>query len=717
MGQILKDKNNDSNDSRLIPKKNAKSVFVVDSENNLHKLQEAVEQLDELEFVGENPTEEEIQKSLMANNYEAPKEEEPVIEVLEEPVEEEVKPSIKEIVVNYFKNIDKRIKLGVVCILAMILIIFVVLFVRYEKYIHTYKMIINGDEIVNLYEGGLYKDKGVTVYNYNGEEKKGLVKISAHIDTDSVGEYYVKYTVNNFWKKNEISRKVVVLPNPLDNIYFTLNGDEEVDVKLNSKYKDPGYNIRSDDNQDYKKYVTVSSNVDTSKIGTYEVKYLIQINKKKQELVRKVRVTGKRYTVKFSTKPTSKDLKISITSNINNFDYFMVEGHKVLKDDIVYTVTSNGTYTITMVSTSGKKDDIVVKISNIDKTGPTGSCNAWMATREKTTTVNCNVKDDSRVASYRYNGKTYYNSSFSTNVLYKSGNVEVVDEAGNSSKINCKYLFSPIKPTNNNVIMRFDGSTMKYWIEKPTNTYLITHIWVEDPYNQFRVAIPREFPQLERAGTIMTIASNRYGYWNKAMIGANASGMVSDGFNFEVARRYPQWKNSSKSPLVIVDGKVLRNFSNLDMSDLHAVTYAMGKNGYFLSFSLTNDNKSLNIENAKKIINSGAKYTFAFSPILIKGGKIWDGLENSPDVRQAIGQIDKNNFIIVTNTVGINNREAGLGHRHLATIMYNLGCQTAFNTDGGGSTNLIYKNRNTHAYTGIVTTTRDVPDIMYFVEK
>ena len=69
MGQILKDKNNDSNDSRLIPKKNAKSVFVVDSENNLHKLQEAVEQLDELEILGENPTEVEIQKSLMANNW------------------------------------------------------------------------------------------------------------------------------------------------------------------------------------------------------------------------------------------------------------------------------------------------------------------------------------------------------------------------------------------------------------------------------------------------------------------------------------------------------------------------------------------------------------------------------------------------------------------------------------------------------------------------
>ena len=49
--------------------------------------------------------------------------------------------------------------------------------------------------------------------------------------------------------------------------------------------------------------------------------------------------------------------------------------------------------------------------------------------------------------------------------------------------------------------------------------------------------------------------------------------------------------------------------------------------------------------------------------------------------------------------------------------MYSLGCKEAYNTDGGGSTNLIYKNRNTNTYSGIVTTNRDVADILYFVEK
>ena len=142
MGQILKNKNNTSNDSRLVPKKNAKSVFVVDSENNLHKLQEAVDQLDELEVLDSNLTDEEIQKSLMANNYEAPEEDIPVVEeeVPEEPVEEEIKPIIKERLVTFYKNLDKRIKLGVVCILLMVLLIFIVLFVRYERYIHTYKI-------------------------------------------------------------------------------------------------------------------------------------------------------------------------------------------------------------------------------------------------------------------------------------------------------------------------------------------------------------------------------------------------------------------------------------------------------------------------------------------------------------------------------------------------------------------------------------------------
>ena len=713
-----KNKTNSTDTFKLVKSKDAKSVLSLDS---IDKLQNAVDKLDEIE---KEYTEEDIQKSLMANNYEAPKEEETVPPVEEDEEEtnrisfKELFNELKEKFIVFIKNLSVKTKRILYGVLTVIVIILFVLFVRYEKKIHTYKMILNGDEVVSLYEGGLYREKGVEAYNYKGESKNGLIKIDAQVDTDVVGEYYVKYTINSFWKKNEVTRKVIVLPNPLDNIYFTLNGDDEVEVKLGSKYEDEGYSIRSDDDKDYTKYVTTTNNVNTKKIGSYEVKYLIKINKKQQELIRKVNVVGDRYSINYNKAATKGNVEVNVVSNILDFDYFMVDGHKVLKDNIIYTVTDNGTYDIEMYDTNGNKDNISIKIGNIDREPPTGTCQAWMSSQYKNTRFNLNIKDASEIKSYKYNGEVFSTSTFYLDSLKSSGNVEVVDAAGNSANITCNYLYSPIMSDgSNNVILRFDGSTMKYWVEKPTGTYVVTHIWVEDPYNQFKVAIPKKFPQLERAGNIMNIASNKYGYYSKAMIGANASGFVSDGFNTEIAKRYPAWKYSSKSPIVIVDGVVLRNYSSYNMKDINAFTYGMASNGYLVAYYTTSSDKNNNIKNAQKIIDSGVKYTFGFSPVLIHNGKISENLSVIPDIRQGIGQIDKNNFIIVTNTVGIGHRPLGLSFRKLASIMYDYGCKEAYNTDGGGSTNLIYKNRNTNNYSGIVTTTRDVADIMYFVEK
>ena len=723
MNQDDKNKTNSTDTFRLVKNKDAKSILSLNSNNEIEKLQEAVDKLDEIDSIY---TEEDIQNSLMANNYDAPEEETTPIE--EEEIEEPSnRISFKELLIElknkfilFIKNLPVKVKRILYGLLGILVIILFVLFVRYEKKIHTYKMVINGEEVVSLYEGGLYKEKGIEAYNYKGENKTGLVKIDAQVDTDVVGEYYVTYTIKSFWKNNEIKRKVIILPNPLDNIYFTLNGDEEVEVKLGKEYIDAGYNIRSEDNEDYSQYVTTTNNVNTEKIGTYEVKYLIKINKKQQELVRKVKVTGNRYTVKYNKAATKDNVEVNVISNINDFDYFIVDGHKVLKDNIVYTVTDNGTYEIEMYDTEGKKDNISIKIGNIDRDPPTGSCSAWMSSQYKNTHVSLNIKDASNIRSYRYNGETYTSSSFYFDAIKDSGDVEVTDEAGNSATISCSYLYSPIMSDGtNNVIHRFDGNTMKYWIEKPSSTYVVTHIWVEDPYEQFKVAIPKQFPQLEKAGTIMNIASNKYGYYSKAMIGINASGFVSDTFNTEIARKYPQWKYSSKSPLVIIDGEVLRNYTNLQqVGGAGTLTYGVKRNGYFSSYYLNDpDDKAANQRNAQQAIDDGLRYTFAFGPYLVRSGKIKEDLSNSPDVRQAIGQIDKNNFVIVTNTVGINNRDSGLGYKTLANMMYDYGCREAYNTDGGGSTNLIYKNRNTNNYTGIVTTNRDVADILYFVEK
>ncbi len=612
-----------------------------------------------------------------------------------------------------WKKIIKAVSIALVCILLFI-------FYRFEVKLHTYDIQIKGLSEVSIYEGGNYKEAGYVAYNNKKENITNKVKVKGHVNTEVVGEYKLEYVIKTFWKDNRVSRTVKVLKNPLDGIYFTLNGDEEVTVKLKEKYEDKGYNIRSKDNLSYDQYVTVSNFVDTNKIGEYEVRYLIKINKKEQELIRKVTVVGDPYTVNIVNRaPTRSNVNIELTSNIQNFSHFIVDGNKVLKDNIEYIATENGTYKFKMYDTKGKETSISVDVNNIDRDPPTGSCEAYMNKKNNSTTFNCNINDYSKINKYIHvNNKNdaYQKNGFAIPSIVDNGNLIVYDEAGNYSEIACSYLYEPNRPNNSQIVYSFESDTLKYWVVAASATYDVTYIWVQDGYSQFKVSISDPFPVLEKPSIIMNRASQKYGFYGKAMIGANGSGFVTNDFYNEVARWYPAWKWSSISPIIIIDGVVVRDYTNLALPGVGANTYGMKRDGYFEAYYVSSaTDMEGNKRGAQQMISDGVLYTFAFNPVLVYKGVKANGLEATPNIRQGIGQIDKNNFVIVTNTTV--NRGWGLTTQQLADVMESLGCYMAFNTDGGGSTNLIYKNRNTDTSSGIVLNNRDVADIYYFVEK
>lgn len=616
------------------------------------------------------------------------------------------------------KTIQSFIKLPIFSQITVLGLIIITLFfiIGGLKEISTYKIVLNGNEVINVYEGGIFVEPGYTAYNYKNNISNNKVKISSNINFDKIGEYEVKYYINNIWKHNSVKRIVNVVKNPIDDINFSLIGDSDIVVKFGNKYLEPGYRLLSNDGVDYSDYVNIKSNVNDFKIGEYKVEYTLKINKRSKKLVRKVFVTGDRYTISYDKSPTNDKINLKLLSNINDFSYFIINDSKVYKDTANLTIKENGMYAVKMVNRSGRTDNIKFTVSNIDREAPTGTCNAYLYKENNNTIFYLDVVDSSGIKTLKYGENIYFNDTFTYDSLVDTGIVEVYDKAGNKGEISCNYFYGPYMPTESSKIVKeFYGDSLKYWVESYP-TYYITHIWVSDAYNQFKTAVKEPFPSIDTAQHIMSYASKANDYNDKAMIGANGSGFVSNAFYVKIAKIFPKWKNSSISPVVMVDGEVKRNFTNIVIPKLGVYTYGLKSDGYFNYYNLSHYNDiTANVLEFDKMVSDGVKYTFSFAPVLIHNGNVTSNLSTANNIRNAFGQIDKNNFIIVTNST--TNRSKGFNFAGLAKLMKKYGCIEAYNLDGGGSTNLVFKDRNTNAAKNLIYTTRQISDIIYFVEK
>ncbi len=138
----------------------------------------------------------------------------------------------------------------------------------------------------------------------------------------------------------------------------------------------------------------------------------------------------------------------------------------------------------------------------------------------------------------------------------------------------------------------------------------------------------------------------------------------------------------------------------------------LDKNGELI----TCDNDSADGE---ELVSQGVIHSWCFGPTLVRDGKALSEF-NTPGLshrarepRTAIGQVDKLHYIILvvdavrtsTHTVG------GMNFAELANEFERLGCKTAYNFDGGGSTTLYFNGQVIN--TPCVSGERAVSDIIY----
>ena len=613
------------------------------------------------------------------------------------------------------KDLFSKIILCLTFISLILIILNAIKVYRYKVRISTYNIVILGDNPMTVYQEDEYIETGFIAYNYQNKEKNELVKITNNVNTNVIGKYEVVYEINNFFKKNKVVREVNVIENPLKYVKFILKGDSVINIDRNTKYQELGFNVISDKG-DFTKNVSIVNNVDTNKVGMYDVIYTLKIGNKEKTIKRMVNVVGDKYTINLDNKEwTNHDVKIMIENNLKDFDYFINPNNiKVTDEYFEFVVDKNDTYTFHIVDKRGIDEIINVNVTNIDKEAPIGVCNGLISGNK--TTYQIKVSDDSGIEKYNHDNVDYTIDSFVINKIQEESSVKVYDKAGNIADIACISDYEYLGPTTDNYKYKYESSTLKYWIENAGTNYKTTHIWVKDSYNQMKVAIPSKIGSLYTAKTIINGEIKNKGYEEKGMVAINASAIVGGGFGSEFLNLKPSWVGTAEIPLVLNDGKIIRDSTNQETPNVPYLTYGIKKNGY-LDYYRFGKGKEIeyNTKIKERIISDGIKYTYGFSPVLVWNNEI-KSTRQDKNIRQAICQIDRNNFIIVTNTNSTNNREAGFSLKSLADYMKKQKCKYGFNLDGGGSVNLYYKGNNKNIY-NVKTSTRGLVDVLYFVEK
>ena len=617
------------------------------------------------------------------------------------------------------KNNSTSLNIIMYVIIGLIIVIAIIMYSDYRKdqrTMKTYNLSLKGSSNMTIYEGGTYIEPGFVAYNYENIDHPEVVKVDGTVNTNVVGTYTIKYYIEDAYGNTKAERTVNVLEDPIKHITFELVGDEKVNVDLNKSYEDQGYKLVSDDGKDYSANVTTKGTVNTARIGTYTLTYTLNVNNKVKTLTRTIEVVGERYTVTIDNKEiTNQSVNIRVMANISNFDHFIVDGKEYKDLGFNYKAVKNGTYTYEMYDKNGGKETITVEIKNIDKEKPTGTCTLNLNNNKTKFTVN--AKDNVAVDKITYNGKDY-KDSFEVSGALMNATITIYDTAGNKVSVKCKSPTYPQKTPNATGTLRkeFSSNTLKYKIYQTSN-YFITYVWAVNPYNQMRTGLVKPFPQLATVKNMIPYESQRLNLTNKGMIAVNASGFVSDQFSREFISANSGWRNSSETAIVVHEGKVLRNFTNQVYPTKEVYTYGLKKDGYMAVYKIspgTQDNMANNKKLASQLIADGVKYTYGFHPILTLNGQKKTN-DNAPNIRQGLCQLDKNNFVLLTNISS--NRGIGLSFSKMADIFNAMGCIYGVNLDGGGSTSLYYKDRGTNTATEVRGSSRPVADMLYFVEE
>ena len=134
---------------------------------------------------------------------------------------------------------------------------------------------LNGTSEVALEVGSNYEESGTSaIDNIDGNITSNLVA-SGEVDTTKLGTYMIKYNVSDSSgnKAAEVVRTVKVVDTTAPII--SLQGDQTINLIVGGKYSEPGAVASDNYDGNLTEKVVISGTVDTQKVGSYVLKYVV----------------------------------------------------------------------------------------------------------------------------------------------------------------------------------------------------------------------------------------------------------------------------------------------------------------------------------------------------------------------------------------------------------------------------------------------------------
>jgi PKD repeat protein len=124
--------------------------------------------------------------------------------------------------------------------------------------------------------GKPYVDPGILANDNIEGNISAKFQIIGSVDTSKVGPNYLKYIVRDLYGNvsDTLYRTVFVVLNQ-SGPSLTITGPSQVYVEVYNKYNEPGYVARNNQGIEISGQVIVTSNLDTSKLGTYSLNYSV----------------------------------------------------------------------------------------------------------------------------------------------------------------------------------------------------------------------------------------------------------------------------------------------------------------------------------------------------------------------------------------------------------------------------------------------------------